>query len=68
MGEGVFGRPEYLPTYSNLAINGYDHLGDKRLLWTLVFRKDQKGIMKYKSGSMGIQAVPGAGKTFIVPT
>ena len=32
----------------------------------IVFRKDQKEIMKYKSGSMGIQAVPGAGKTFII--
>ena len=30
------------------------------------YRKDQKKIMKYKSGSMGIQAVPGAGKTFII--
>ena len=34
----------------------------------IVFRKDQKEIMKYKSGSMGIQAVPGAGKTFIITT
>lgn len=32
----------------------------------IVFRKDQKEIMKYRSGSMGIQAVPGAGKTFII--
>lgn len=32
----------------------------------IVFRKDQKEIMKYKSGSMGIQAVPGSGKTFII--
>lgn len=32
----------------------------------IVFRKDQKEIMKYNSGSMGIQAVPGAGKTFII--
>ena len=32
----------------------------------IVFRKDQKEIMKYKSGTMGIQAVPGAGKTFII--
>ena len=32
----------------------------------IVFRKDQKEIMKYKYGSMGIQAVPGAGKTFII--
>lgn len=31
-----------------------------------VYRKDQKEIMKYKSGTMGIQAVPGAGKTFII--
>lgn len=30
------------------------------------YRKDQKKIMRYKSGSMGIQAVPGAGKTFII--
>lgn len=30
------------------------------------YRKDQNKIMKYKSGSMGIQAVPGAGKTFII--
>lgn len=32
----------------------------------IVYRKDQKEIMKYKSGTMGIQAVPGAGKTFII--
>lgn len=30
------------------------------------YRKDQKEIMKYTSGTMGIQAVPGAGKTFII--
>ena len=32
----------------------------------IVYREDQKEIMKYKSGTMGIQAVPGAGKTFII--
>ena len=30
------------------------------------FREDQKKIMKYKQGYMGIPAVPGAGKTFIL--
>ena len=33
---------------------------------SIVYRKDQKEIMKYRSGTMGIQAVPGAGKTFII--
>lgn len=33
---------------------------------TIVYRKDQKKIMEYTSGTMGIQAVPGAGKTFII--
>ncbi|MBC2576115.1 ATP-dependent helicase [Peptostreptococcus canis] len=33
---------------------------------SVVYRKDQKKIMEYKSGTMGIQAVPGAGKTFII--
>lgn len=33
---------------------------------SIVYRKDQKKIMEYKAGTMGIQAVPGAGKTFII--
>lgn len=33
---------------------------------SIVYRKDQKKIMEYTSGTMGIQAVPGAGKTFII--
>ncbi|WP_317316621.1 ATP-dependent helicase, partial [Peptostreptococcus russellii] len=32
----------------------------------IVYREDQKEIMEYRSGTMGIQAVPGAGKTFII--
>lgn len=32
----------------------------------IVFRADQEDIMKYKGGKMAIQAVPGAGKTFII--
>ncbi|MEG0250081.1 MAG: ATP-dependent helicase [Peptostreptococcus sp.] len=32
----------------------------------IVYRQDQKEIMTYKAGTMGIQAVPGAGKTFII--
>jgi len=30
------------------------------------FRKEQKKILRYKSGLLGIPAVPGAGKTFIL--
>lgn len=30
------------------------------------FREDQKKIMKYREGRLGIPAVPGAGKTFIL--
>lgn len=33
---------------------------------SIVYRPDQKDIMKYRKGKMGIQAVPGAGKTFII--
>lgn len=33
---------------------------------TVKFREDQKKIMKYTTGYMGIPAVPGAGKTFIL--
>lgn len=33
---------------------------------SIIYRKDQKDIIKYTSGTMGIQAVPGAGKTFII--
>lgn len=32
----------------------------------IVYREDQVEIMKYRSGSMAVPAVPGAGKTFIV--
>lgn len=32
----------------------------------IVFRSDQEDIMKYRAGRMAIQAVPGAGKTFII--
>lgn len=30
------------------------------------FRKDQENIMQYRSGTMAVPAVPGAGKTFII--
>src|SRR3712207_7268179 len=33
---------------------------------SIIYRKDQRKIMEYKSGTMGVQAVPGAGKTFII--
>lgn len=33
---------------------------------TVKFREDQEKIMKYTTGYMGIPAVPGAGKTFIL--
>lgn len=32
----------------------------------ITYREDQKPIMEYKSGTMAVPAVPGAGKTFIV--
>lgn len=32
----------------------------------ITYREDQKEIMEYKSGTMAVPAVPGAGKTFIV--
>lgn len=32
----------------------------------ITYREDQAPIMEYKSGTMAVPAVPGAGKTFIV--
>ena len=32
----------------------------------ITYREDQVPIMEYKSGTMAVPAVPGAGKTFIV--
>jgi DNA helicase-2/ATP-dependent DNA helicase PcrA len=39
---------------------------DEKPVFTIEPREDQKPVLKYKSGSMAISAVPGAGKTTIL--
>ena len=49
------------------AINDYiETVEEKKAEFNITPRDDQKGVLEYKCGKMGIMAVPGAGKTTIL--
>ena len=65
----------YLSLYDNLGNENYGGLSEyiaiekkeeNKVTFNIVPREDQKPVLEYKSGMMGIMAVPGAGKTTIL--
>ncbi len=46
--------------------NTEEEKGEEKKVFKITPRDDQKPVLEYKSGSMGISAVPGAGKTTIL--
>ncbi len=52
--------------FSGLNEYIYTDIKEERKEYKIIPRDDQKAVLEYKSGKMGIMAVPGAGKTTIL--
>lgn len=64
----------YSSMYDNIGNENFGGLSDfieiekeqKKEIFKIIPRKDQMPVLEYKSGKMGIMAVPGAGKTTVL--